>query len=85
MVEAGFADFVVRDWQGLSVRAGTPREIVMHLNRALARALDQSDLVQAFAKLGADVVRGTPEEFGNLVDAEVQRWARVAKAANIRI
>ena len=85
MVEAGYPDFVVRDWQGLAVRTGTPREVVARLNGALQKSLDLPDLQQAFAKLGADTAPGTPEEFFRLIASEVDRWGKVAKAANIRI
>jgi tripartite-type tricarboxylate transporter receptor subunit TctC len=85
MVESGYSNFVVRDWQGIGAKGGVPREVVTRVNAALARTLDQAELKQVFAKLGADPVAGTPEEFGTLIASEIERWGRVAKAANIRI
>ena len=85
MAESGYPDFVVRDWQGLAARAGTPRDVVMRLNGTLAKVLALPDVAQAFGKLGADTAGGTPEEFGRLIDSEIERWGRVAKAANIRL
>lgn len=85
MVESGYPDFVVRDWQGIAAKAGTPRDVVMRVNGALAKVLELADLRQAFGKLGADTAGGTPEEFGKLIVAEIERWGRVAKAANIKL
>ena len=85
MVESGFPDFVMRDWQGISVKSGTPRDLVMRINNALARVLDLPEIRQAFGKFGADTAGGSPEEFGKLIAAEIKRWGRVAKAANIKL
>ncbi|MFM9971000.1 MAG: Bug family tripartite tricarboxylate transporter substrate binding protein [Burkholderiales bacterium] len=85
MAESGYPDFVVRDWQGLAAKAGTPRDIVMHINGNLAKVLEQGDVRQAFGKLGADTARGSPEEFGRLIATEIERWGKVARAANIKL
>jgi hypothetical protein len=37
------------------------------------------------AKLGADAAAGSPGEFAQLIDLEVARWAKVARAANIKV
>lgn len=84
MAEAGFADFVVRDWLGLVARSGTPDGVVDKVHGALARALQAEDVRSAYAKLGADVVGGTPREFGALIDNETRRWASVALAAGLK-
>ena len=85
MVEAGFPDFVVRDWQGILVRAGTPTEAVRRMNAAIRAAMEAQEVRAVLAKLGADAAVGAPEDFAALIDAETARWARVAKAANIRV
>lgn len=84
MMEQGFPDFDVRDWQGLVVRDGTPAPIVARLNAELDRVLSQSDVREHLAKLGADVQGGSPEDFRQLMDAEIDRWAKVVKAAGIK-
>ncbi len=57
----------------------------MRINNALARVLDLPEIRQAFGKFGADTAGGSPEEFGKLIAAEIERWGRVAKAANIKL
>ena len=85
MTEAGFPEFVVRDWQGILVRAGTPSEVVRRINAAIRAAMEAQEVRAVLAKLGADAAMGTPEEFAALIDAEIARWAQVAKAASIRV
>ena len=85
MGEAGFPDFVVRDWQGIVAKAGTPKEVIVKVNAAIAKALATDDVKQVLANLGADPAAGSPEDFGKLIASEVENWARVAKAANISV
>jgi len=85
MIEAGFPDFVVRDWQGIVARTGVPADVVGKINGALRSAMQSQDVRAVLTKLGADAAVSTPEEFGKLIDSEIARWAKVAKAANIRV
>jgi tripartite-type tricarboxylate transporter receptor subunit TctC len=85
MIEAGFPDFVVRDWQGIVARAGTPAEAVQKINGAIRRAMQEHEVRAVLARLGADAAAGSPEEFAELIDVEIARWAKVAKAAGIRV
>jgi tripartite-type tricarboxylate transporter receptor subunit TctC len=85
IVEAGFPSLVVEDWTGFAVKRGTPREVVAQLNAAINRALAKPSVRDAFAKLGAEAVGGTPEEYGALVREQVAHWKKVLTEANIRI
>ncbi len=85
MVESGYPEFVVSDWKGLAARSGTPRQVVLAVNNALARVLELAEVKQAFAKLGTETAGGSPEEFGKLIAAEIERWGQVARTANIKL
>lgn len=85
MVEAGFPQFVMRDWQGIIARAGTPREAVQRLNAALDRAMALPQVRAQLAKMGNDAATGTPQQFGELIAADAERWAGVVKAAGIKV
>jgi tripartite-type tricarboxylate transporter receptor subunit TctC len=85
MSEAGFPDFVIQGWLGVVAKAGTPLEIITKLNTALRRALEADDVKAIYAKLGADAIASTPQNFGALIEAETTRWATVAKAANLKV
>lgn len=84
MAEAGFGDFVVRDWQGLLVKAGTPPEVTDRLNVALRKALSSDEIRKSFASLGAEPAPGSAQEFASLIASDVENLGRLAKAANIR-
>lgn len=84
MIEEGYTDFLVRGWDGLVVRAGTPRPIIDRLNAELAKAVATPEVKARFAALGVETVTGSPEEFGNLIASEVERWSRVVKEAEIK-
>ena len=83
MVESGFPDFVVRDWQGFLARAGTPVAVVERLNAAVRRVVANPETIEAMGKLGATPAAGSAADFGKLVASEVESWGKVVKAANI--
>jgi len=70
---------------GVVVRAGTPKDIVDRLNAAVNKALAQPDTIRAFARVGVDPMGGSPEQFGAVIKDNVARFARVAKAANLKL
>ena len=84
MVEEGYKDFVVRGWDGLVVRAGTSPAIVERLNAELAKAVGTPEVRARFASLGVDPVSGSPAQFGELINAEADRWSRVVRDAAIK-
>lgn len=84
IIEAGLPGFVVEGWSGLVAKAGTPPERIKLLNDHISRALASPDVVERVAKLGAEVVGGTPEAFGKFMKDEDKKWGDLAKSANIR-
>jgi tripartite-type tricarboxylate transporter receptor subunit TctC len=84
VVEQGFPALVVEEWIGWSVRSGTPEDIVSQLNKAANKALTTPKVKEAFAKIGADPVGGTPESYGALVKQQVEYWGKIVKDAGIR-
>jgi tripartite-type tricarboxylate transporter receptor subunit TctC len=65
---------------GMAVPAGTPRDIVERLNRAVNDALADPDMQAKLAQLGGTLIPGTPEDFGKLLAEETDKWAKVVKA-----
>ena len=82
--EAGFKDLVVTSWQAAAAPAKTPRDVVMRLHDATVRALRSPDIRERMTQIGFDVVAGTPEEFGQFMKAEVDRWTRVVERGGIK-
>ena len=84
MAEAGIPNLVVRDWQGILGPRGMPKAIVDKLAREIERILKHPDNQDRLAAMGLEVIAGTPGEFRSAIAAEVQRWAKVVKDANIK-
>lgn len=84
IVEAGFPSLVVEDWVGFAVRRGTAKDTVVQLNEAINRALQKPAVREAFAKLGAEPVGGSPGAFGELVRSQVQHWKKIVADAGIK-
>ncbi|MBL8379451.1 MAG: tripartite tricarboxylate transporter substrate binding protein [Burkholderiales bacterium] len=85
MAEAGYPSVTAIDWQGLLAPAGTPAEIIARLNREVNVILGQPELRERLAAGNVEVVGGSPEELRRLIAADTERWARVIRAAGIRI
>ena len=82
--ELGMPALDARDWQGIVVRKGTPPEVIARLNAALKKAIGSEQVKEAMFRLGAEAASGTPADFTNLIANEIQRWADVVRAANIK-
>ncbi|MBL8379754.1 MAG: tripartite tricarboxylate transporter substrate binding protein [Burkholderiales bacterium] len=83
MAEAGLADFEVSSWNGLFAPAKTPGAVVARLHEATVKALAAPDVREKLAAQGAEAVGSSPEEFRAYVRAEIDKWARVIRAAGI--
>jgi tripartite-type tricarboxylate transporter receptor subunit TctC len=77
--------FEAYEWNGVFVPTGTSREIVQKLNTSLNALLKQGDVPERLNKLNVDYRENTPEEFGAFVKAEMEKWSRVVKEANIKL
>ncbi len=85
MIESGVPDYVVLTYIGVVAPAGTPESIISRLSAAINASLTAPEVMAAFAKLGAEVRPDSPQAFAAFLAAETQKWATVAKAANIKI
>ena len=69
---------------GLGAPAGTPREIVDKLNKAVGTALADPKIRARIVDLGGVPMPMTPAEFGKLLATETEKWGKVIRAANIK-
>ena len=81
----GLERFEATSWQGLFAPAGLPRDVLTRLNSEVVKALEAPDIKEFFGSQGFIVGGSTPEQFRALVDAEVPKWERVIKAANVKV
>jgi tripartite-type tricarboxylate transporter receptor subunit TctC len=79
------AGFEAYEWNGVFVPTGTPPEIIQKLNAGLNATLTQPDVIERLKKLNVEYRPNTPEEFRAFVAAEMEKWSRVVKEANIKL
>ncbi len=82
--EAGVPGYEATIWIGVMVPAGTPQPIVTLLNTEINKILARPDVKEAWEKQGAAPMIMKPEEFGVYVQSEIDKWAKVIKANNIK-
>jgi tripartite-type tricarboxylate transporter receptor subunit TctC len=80
----GMAGYDATTWGGILGPAGTPREAVARLNGAINAALQLDDVRARLTGAGIEIQGGTPEHFGNVIKAEVDKWGRIVKEAGIQ-
>jgi len=83
VIESGVPGFDVSVWYGVFAAAGTPQPIVQRLNAEFIRAMNVPEVRKQIESSGYQVVGSTPAELDAHVRAEIPRWARVVKAANV--
>lgn len=83
--ESGLPGFETSIWFGLIAPAGTPRAIVERLARETARAIGEPDIRARLAAQGVDVMPKTPEQLGEYVREETDKWAQVVRASGARL
>ncbi len=85
MIESGFPDFEAGSWYGLFAPAGTPREILARLNTDMVKALRQPETKKLLAQQGAEAVGNSEAEFAAFIQAEIAKWGRVIRSANVKV
>ena len=85
MIEAGVPGYEVNVWYGLFAPRGTPKRVVEKMSADVRAQLRSPDFQARLAALGVDAAGTTPAEFAALFKEEIAMWAKVVKAANIRL
>jgi tripartite-type tricarboxylate transporter receptor subunit TctC len=85
IAESGVPGYEAVGWFGVLAPTGTPKDIVLRLHKEIVAVLNQPDARERLNADGADVVAGTPEQFAEYMKAEAVKWAKVVKAAGIKL
>ena len=83
--ESGVKGYDGSSWQAVVMPAGTPRDIVSKVHQELAAMLKAPDTREKFLSQGALASGITPDEFAKFLKAEMEKWAKVAKAAKVKL
>ena len=84
MAESGLRGFEVNNWTGLLAPAGTPPAAVSRLNTEVNRIMQLPDVQARLPKEGLRHVAMTPQQFGDFVRSEKEKWAPIVKATGAK-
>lgn len=88
VAESGVAelkDFEVQSWQAIFVPAGTPTQVVSRLHDEIRKILAQPDMQTRLKGFGMEPADMSVAQIATFQKAEVDKWAQVIKAANIKV
>lgn len=84
MAEQGFGDFVLRSFDGMMVKVGTPKEVVERLNTELNKALNLPEVRDRLGALALETEPMNSGQFGTVIATETEKWQRIGRAAQIK-
>ena len=84
IAESGVPGFEAGGFLGLVAPAGTPPAVIHALNAAAQKSLATPEVRERLLGLASPPIGGTPEQFGQHIRREIDKWARVIRAANIK-
>jgi tripartite-type tricarboxylate transporter receptor subunit TctC len=84
-VETGFKDMITGSWYGFWVPAKTPPAVVSRLNSEIVRIVNLPDVRQRIIDMGGEPIANSSAEFDAFQKAELARWAKIVKQANIEV
>ena len=83
--EAALPGYQAGTWYGVLAPSGVPREVIAKLHAEISRLLASGEMKERLATQGAEPAGNTPEQFAAMIRAELEKWAKVVKAANIKL
>jgi tripartite-type tricarboxylate transporter receptor subunit TctC len=84
VAESGLPGFEAFGWGAVIAPANLPRDIVTVMNKAIVDTLKQADTAQRMLADGAVPFSSSPEEYAAYLKAELAKWGRVVKLANVK-
>ena len=83
--ESGVRGFESSTYTTIAAPAATPKDIMQKLREAVLVVLDQPRTRQNFEKLGAEVIKTTPEELARRLQEDYAKWVRIRKETGIKV
>jgi len=85
IAESGVPGYEATIWLGIMAPKGTPPEIVNKLNAEIAKVVASAKIREAWAKQGAVPITMTPAAFGEFLEKDIVKWARIVKISGATI
>lgn len=82
--EQGLQGAEATNWWGIVAPVGTPEAALKKLDAEMGTILASAETQKRFQAEGSEVLRMTPQQFGEMVAAETKKWTRVVKEAGIK-
>ena len=83
--QGGIKGYDGSSWQGVVMPANTPRDMIAKANAELVKMLKSPDMKEKILLQGGIAVGNSPDEFAAYIKSEIEKWAKVAKAAHVRV
>lgn len=83
--ESGVTGFEVIGWWGMLAPAKTPRTVVAAANREVRAVLDLPDVRKVLLEQGMEPAAGTPDQFGALIKADMEKWGEIGKRLGVTL
>jgi tripartite-type tricarboxylate transporter receptor subunit TctC len=84
IAESGFPGFKAMSWWGLMAPAGTPRSVVDRIAAEVAKATRDPKIVERLLNLGVDPLGNSPDQFAEMVSADIKLWAEAVRLAGLQ-
>ena len=84
IAESGLPGYELGSWYGFFGPAGLPPGVLRQLHAHSVKAVNDPQMKQQFAALGAEGIGSTPDTFRALLEKDIQKWARVARDAGVK-
>jgi tripartite-type tricarboxylate transporter receptor subunit TctC len=84
IAQAGYPGLEGDGWVGVLIPAGTPADVIALLHREIVAIIALPDMHERLSALGFEPVGDTPEEFVKQMKLEMEKWAKVIRAANLK-
>ena len=83
-IEQGHREFVMGNWTGIVAPTGVPKAVVNKLASEITRSIRSPEVSKRLVEMGVEPLGGTPESFGKLIRAEVERFGKAVKASGAK-
>ncbi len=84
IAEAGVPGYQAVIWSGMLAPAKTPRAIIDKLYKETVRVVQAPEFKERLVQLGSDAVGSTPEQWGEFIKTEIDKWGKIAKIAGVK-
>lgn len=85
VAEAGVPGYEVDQWYGIIGSSKIPKPVINKIQQGIATALKDAEVAKRLAADGSTPVGSTPEQFSRHIKSEVDKWTKLAKAANLKL